>query len=76
MLKLTSQLQMDHDNIYRYDEFNIYQEKPTKDELKKFMTENNLNRTGEELAYFTIEKYDLDESYFNTLNEILDDLGL
>lgn len=67
---------MDHENIYRYDEFNIYQENPTKEELKKFMTEHNLNKSGEELANIAIEKYDLDESYFTTLNEILDDLDL
>lgn len=68
---------MNYDNIYRYDEFNIYQEKPTKEELKKFMIDNNTDdKSGIELAYLTIEKYDLDESYFNTLNEILDDLDL
>lgn len=67
---------MDHENIYRYDEFNIYQETPTKEELTKFMTEHNLNKSGEELANIAIDKYDLDESYFTILNEILDDLDL
>ena len=34
---------------------------PLKKNSKKFMTEHNLNKSGEELANIAIEKYDLDE---------------
>ena len=67
---------MDQNNFVRYDEFNIYQDNPTKVELKQYMDKHNENKTGEELAVLTINEYNLDESYFITLNEILDELDL